>query len=340
MERRMWRAAPQAATLIAMALVTIGAGAKPVAGAKPIVGDIERVEFGGSAPPKDRVTALGVKLQVLLARSGYSPGEIDGRFSENTRKALRAYAGANGGTDSRELDSDLWSKLSPATGRPVLTRYQISASDLKGPFTRTIPTKLQAMKKLPYLGYRNPREELAERFHMSEHLLALLNPGERFTRAGDEITVVNVAEAAPPAAVRLEVDKTGQSVSAFGSDGQLLAFFPATVGSEDKPTPSGTLKVTSIDWNPVYRYDPSYHFKDVSVHRPFTVKPGPNNPVGVVWIGLSDRGYGIHGTPEPGKISKTQSHGCVRLTNWDASRVARMVRKGIEVHFIDDEASG
>jgi lipoprotein-anchoring transpeptidase ErfK/SrfK len=124
-------------------------------------------------------------------------------------------------------------------------------------------------------------------------------------------------------------------VKAFGADDRLVAFFPATVGSSDKPTPSGTLKVTSVQRNPTYRYDPEYQFKGVKSRVPFTLKPGPNSPVGLVWIGLSEKGYGIHGTAEPAQVSKTQSHGCVRLTNWDAERLAQSVKKATPVAFID-----
>ena len=173
---------------------------------------------------------------------------------------------------------------------------------------------------------------------MSEALLTALNPGKAFDKAGESIAVV-APEAAQklPQVARLEVDKTRQTVKAFGADGKLLAFFPATVGSTDKPTPSGTLKVTSVRRNPTYRYDPEYRFKGVKSRVPFTIKPGPNNPVGLVWIGLSEKGYGIHGTAEPSRVSKSESQGCVRLTNWDAQRLAQSVKKGISVNFIETQ---
>lgn len=122
----------------------------------------------------------------------------------------------------------------------------------------------------------------------------------------------------------------------FDKSNALIGFYPATVGSEEKPSPSGTLKVTEIDRNPTYRYNPNYHFKGVHSRKPFTIKPGPNNPVGTMWINLSADGYGIHGTPFPGRVSKSESHGCVRLTNWDAERVVERVSKGTPVTFVDD----
>jgi lipoprotein-anchoring transpeptidase ErfK/SrfK len=193
---------------------------------------------------------------------------------------------------------------------------------------------MEAMKTLPRLGFTGPREGLAEKFHMSEQLLAALNPGQHFDRAGDSIVVVDVngEQAANPAkADRVEVDKDRQTVKVFDKSNALIGFYPATVGSEEKPSPTGTLHVTEIDQNPTYHYNPRYHFKGVHSRRPFSIRPGPNNPVGVVWINLSGDGYGIHGTPSP----KAQSHGCVRLTNWGAERVAVHVTKGTPVTFVD-----
>jgi lipoprotein-anchoring transpeptidase ErfK/SrfK len=171
---------------------------------------------------------------------------------------------------------------------------------------------------------------------MSEELLAMLNPGKRFDRAGETIVVVDTDGGETDTRTdRIEVDKVRQTVKLFDKSNALIGFFPATVGSEEKPSPTGTLKVTEIDQNPTYRYNPKYHFKGVHSRKPFTIKPGPNNPVGVVWINLSGEGYGIHGTPSPGKISKAESHGCVRLTNWDAERVAHRVKKGTPVTFVE-----
>jgi lipoprotein-anchoring transpeptidase ErfK/SrfK len=172
---------------------------------------------------------------------------------------------------------------------------------------------------------------------MSEQLLAELNPGQHFDRAGDTITVVDTHEGAgsSPKADRVEIDKSRQTVELFDKSNALIGFYPATVGSEEKPSPSGTLKVTAIEHNPTYRYNPKYHFKDVHSRKPFVIRPGPNNPVGTVWINLSAEGYGIHGTPSPGKVSKAESHGCVRLTNWDAERVAASLTKGTPVTFVD-----
>ena len=220
-------------------------------------------------------------------------------------------------------------------GQPATTNYKITDKDLAGPFLERLPSKMEDMKDIPRLSYISPREGLAEKFHMSEELLATLNPGQRFDRAGDTIVVVDTgSEQTATKAARVEVDKVRQTVKLFDKSNALIGFYPATVGSEEKPSPNGTLKVTEIDPNPNYRYNPDYHFKGVHSRQAFTIRPGPNNPVGTMWINLSAESYGIHGTPSPGKVSKAESHGCVRLTNWDAERVAAQVAKGTPVSFI------
>jgi lipoprotein-anchoring transpeptidase ErfK/SrfK len=163
-----------------------------------------------------------------------------------------------------------------------------------------------------------------------------LNAGKKFDRAGEKLFVASVSNKQEKLTVaRIEVDKSRQTVKAFDASGALIAFFPATVGSEEKPTPNGSFKVVSADANPNYRYNPDYKFKGVKSRKAFTIKPGPNNPAGSYWIGLSAEGYGIHGTPNPSKISKSESHGCVRLTNWDVTLLGRNTRKGTPVVFVD-----
>jgi lipoprotein-anchoring transpeptidase ErfK/SrfK len=281
-------------------------------------------------------TPAGVRLQVLLDRAHFSPGEIDGKFGENARKALRAFEAAQQLPSSDDVSPEVWRKLA-TDDRPVIATYTITDKDVAGPFLHKLPARMEDMRDIRKLSYTSAREGLAEKFHMSEQLLVALNPGQHFDRSGGSITVIDTgADQYPPKAARVEVDKNRQTVRLFDSSNALVGVYPATVGSEEKPSPSGTLKVTEIDRNPTYRYNPAYHFKGVKSRRPFIIRPGPNNPVGSVWVNLSGEGYGIHGTPFPGKISKSESHGCIRLTNWDADRVAAQLSKGTPVAFVDD----
>lgn len=327
----------RAAVKIALAVALLAVAAVPA-----FAGGMDAAAIGSAEPSKkalsnEKPTAAGVRLQVLLDRAHFSPGEIDGKFGENAKKALRAYAEARQLPSSDELTDDVWKALQ-TDGRPPVTAYTITDKDVAGPFSHKLPSKMEDMKDIPMLGYANLREGLAEKFHMSEQLLASLNPGRHFDRAGETIAVVDTGEggnSAPAKADRVEVDKKRQTVKLFDKSNALIGFYPASVGSEEKPSPSGTLKVTEIDPNPTYRYNPSYHFKGVHSRRPFKIRPGPNNPVGAMWINLSADGYGIHGTPSPQNISKGQSHGCVRLTNWDAERVAASVAKGTLVAFVE-----
>jgi lipoprotein-anchoring transpeptidase ErfK/SrfK len=298
---------------------------------------VNNAEWKGKAS-KDIDPAI-VKMQVLLDRAGYSPGEIDGKLGENALKALRAFADAKGlAFDGRKPTPEIWNALTATSSEAIIVDYKIADKDAKGPFLQKLPAKMEDMQGLKSLDYTGPREAIAERFHMSEALLDALNPGRKFEEAGQSISVVSVATKEDrPAAARVEVDKSRQTVRVLGKSGDLIVFFPATVGSKEKPTPSGTLKITSIDANPHYGYNPDYKFKGVKSKRAFEINPGPNNPAGSWWIGLSAEGFGIHGTPYPSKISKAESHGCVRLTNWDAARLAKLVKKGMEVAFIEGQ---
>jgi lipoprotein-anchoring transpeptidase ErfK/SrfK len=277
-----------------------------------------------------------IKAQVLLDRLRFSPGMIDGTGGENFRKAVTAFQHSRQLSESGRLDRQTWDKLGQTAEGPTAAEYTISDADVRGPFVQSIPHKMEEMAKLKGLYYTSPIELLSEKFHIDEKLLKALNPDKSLSKAGETILVTNVERPDEKGlAAKVEVDKKLKMVRALDKGGALLAIYPASIGSEEKPAPSGSFKVRAVKDNPTYHYNPEFNFKDVKSKTPFTIPPGPNNPVGSVWIDLSLPSYGIHGTPEPAKVSKTYSHGCIRLTNWDARDLANLITKGIPVDFID-----
>jgi lipoprotein-anchoring transpeptidase ErfK/SrfK len=278
-----------------------------------------------------------VKAQILLDRSNISPGEISGKLSGISDETIRAFSEANNLPLDVGWSPEFWTKLTSTVTGPVLTEYVVTKDDLKGPFIQ-LPAKMEEMRGLKVIGYTSLREALAERFHMSEELLAALNPDASFALAGEKIIVANIMTHNKNNQVaRVDVDKNLQTIKAYSSKGELIAFFPASLGSKEKPSPSGTLKVTLIASDPSYHYNPKYQFKEVDTQKPFDLNPGPNNPLGTTWIALSKPGYGIHGTPDPSLVRNAASHGCVRLTNWDAQRLAGMLTKGTPVNFLENQ---
>lgn len=277
-----------------------------------------------------------LRAQVLLDRAHFSPGVIDGQDGENVKNAIAAYERANGLPEDGLLDAEVWAKLTADAG-PVLTDYVITAQDVAGPFTPVIPKDYAELAKLDGVRFTGPLEALAERFHMDVPLLQALNPGADFSAAGTRIVVAAPSRPELPAKVaRIEVDKARKQVRAYDAGDKLLAAYPATVGSADLPTPEGEWAVRTIAPSPTYTYDPSrLNFGDKKAGK-LTIKAGPNNPVGAVWIDLTKDTYGIHGAPEPRLVGKVASHGCVRLTNWDAQQLAQAVEKGSKVIFLGE----
>jgi lipoprotein-anchoring transpeptidase ErfK/SrfK len=295
----------------------------------------------------EKADPLIVKAQVLLDRAHFYPGAIDGRKGENYQHALSAFAVAQGLPATQDLTPEVWDKLQATSDKPVVTDYTLTDADVSGPYVDKIPPKMEEQADLKELGYTNPREMLAERFHMSRDLVSALNPGKPLDKAGTTIAVAAVEPMSlekpkgkdlpkEPKVDRIEVDKASRDVRAFSADGKLVAYYPASIGSTEKPAPSGDTKVKGVAFDPDYTYNPKYGFKGVEAQHKFTIQPGPNNPVGLVWIDLAIPSYGIHGTPEPEKVGKTESHGCIRLTNWNARDLAAHVTRGAKVSFKDD----
>ena len=321
----------------ALGLLIATASALP-AMAVSTAAEVNDAEWGRQRQPSAGVV---LKAQVLLDRARASPGEIDGKMGENTRKALRAFRRMHGLQSGERLDQQVWRMLTQGQSNPALVAYTITEKDVAGPFTETIPDDYREKAQLKELGYTSPAELLAERFHMSQDLLRRLNPDADFGRAGQEIMVASVERhGASATASRVEVEARSQTVTVYEKNDQVIAVYPATVGSKDRPSPVGEFKVTAIAENPVYHYDPELNLRNVDVPEKLEIPAGPNNPVGAVWISLSAKGYGLHGTPEPGKVSKAASHGCVRLTNWDALDLATHVRKGTPITITDPQQRG
>ena len=184
---------------------------------------------------------------------------------------------------------------------------------------------------LPALGFATLDEALGERFHASPALLHALNPDADFS-AGTQLTVPDLDGVAVPAkAARVVVDRSDSTVALLDADGRVYAQYPASTGSEHDPLPLGEWKVDSVATDPTFHYNPELFWDADAAHAKATIAAGPNNPVGVAWIDLSKDHYGIHGTPEPATVGKTQSHGCIRLTNWSVRELARAVGAGTPV---------
>src|SRR5258708_20976512 len=202
---------------------------------------IKNGEFRSKPAAEDKTDATVVKAEVFPDRAKFSPGEIDGKLGENAQKALRAFAEAKSLPSDKALTSEIWNALVGTSQDPVIAEYKISENDVKGPFLEKLPARMDDMKSLKALSYTSPSEAIAEKFHMSEGLLSALNPGKKFDRAGETIFVASVLNKPPKLKIgRVEVDKSRQTLQALDPSGALIGFFPATVGSEEKPTPSGT----------------------------------------------------------------------------------------------------
>jgi lipoprotein-anchoring transpeptidase ErfK/SrfK len=277
-------------------------------------------------------------LQVALDRAGFSPGEIDGRAGTLTGRAIAAFQAAQSLPVTGRADCTTWQRV---TTGDTLSMYTITARDVAGPFIERLPPELPEQAKLTALGYTSPLEALAEKFHASPALLRKLNASSRFV-AGETILVPNVAIPSDPDKpakpterpdVTVTVSKEKGSLTVAAADGGVLMFAPVTVGSERDPLPLGTWEVKGIQRDPTFFYNPDLFWDADPSHAKAKIPPGPNNPVGLVWIEINREHYGLHGTPEPARVGYTESHGCIRLTNWDVLKLAGLVKPGTRVVF-------
>lgn len=281
-----------------------------------------------------------LKAQVLLDQVHFSVGVIDGRWGKNSAITTWWYQRSRGLNATGEMDEETFRALATeASNAPTFITHTLTAEDVKGPFT-PIPEDMYEKAKLDCLCYESLAEKLAEKFHTTIELLELVNPEKKLDdlRDGDRLVAPNVRPwmtTDQPDITRVVVSIAGNSFSAYNAAGEMVFHAPTTLGSQYDPSPRETLEVRKVVFNPHFHYQPKL-FAEVPDDEPeANLHPGPNSPVGVVWAALSKRHFGIHGTSDPDSIGYASSHGCVRLTNWDANEIGHRLKPGVPVQFLD-----
>ncbi len=311
-----------------------GTSRRKIRPAATVTIDPDLVEIRGTNPVL-RLHSKGaavVRAAILLDRQWYSPGEIDGGFGERLSGAVSAWQHEHRLPETGSVDAATWASLELDVG-PILQSYTVTAEDVGSPFT-PIPESVEEKGRLPRLDYESLPELLGERFHSSPKLLAALNHGLTTFAAGDVICVPSIespSSASDSSRKTVNVLRSRRSVSVTDGSGRIICHFPASLGNVHDPLPLGRLRVNGVRRDPDFHFDPALFWNARAEDAKTLLKPGPNNPVGAVWIDLSKAHYGIHGGPEPGDVGRAQTHGCIRLANWDALRLAGLVKPGTTV---------
>lgn len=329
-----------------------------VAAAALLLGSSGSAAFAQPAPPSaDAGIDMGLlHLQVILDHLGFSPGVLDGRPGMSTTAAIKGFQQSRGLAQTGKLDAPTLAALKSYDAWTPTKTLVLSKQALAGPYINPIPHDEGKQAKLPGLYYRSPMEKLAEMFHTTPEVLLALNSPETPLTPGTRVVFPNAlptsrnystdlpekwrktlnmlnVDANAPEAAKIVVDKSESVLKVFDDNDKLVAQFQVTTGSTHDPLPIGHWKINGPDYNPTFHYNPDLFWDAKASDDDALLPAGPNGPVGVVWLDLSKPHYGIHGTPNPELIGRTESHGCVRLTNWNAARLSLMVKPGTPVVF-------